>query len=189
MAEFDINELYQRRFGFVAPPFPQGGIPDPKNLIPFKKLSGLFNRDSMLGAELRMPMALTIPGREKYQFPNEPIISLRGANDVAITTLNRGGKRGNVKELINLEDYKINIRGLIYNQEANDYPEQIVSSIREILEHPGSLQMDCLFTRLFNISLVTVLDFSFPREEETAFRIQEYEINLISDEDFELELI
>lgn len=186
---YNLNELYKKAFGYVAPPFPLGGIPDPKNLLPVRKLNGLFDTSTMLGAELRMPCAFRIPGEELWQLPNEPIISLRGKVDSRKTTLNRGKKHGTVKEIINLDDYVIKIQGIIYNEDEDDYPEEQVAMLRKHLEYPGAFGIENLITRIWNITLCTVDDFDIPRDPEKAFREQHYEIVLSSDEDFELELI
>jgi hypothetical protein len=156
-----------------------------------KVRGGNLSTASMLGAEIRMPMALKIPGtqNELFQLPNEPIVSIRGGKETVITSLNRGGKRGTVKEEVNLNDYEIAIRGLAINEQENDYPDQIIRQIRTLTEHPGSLEVVGFLFELFRINLVTVQDFYYPRDERMPIRVQAYEIKFISDEDFEIDFV
>lgn len=201
--EFNLNELYREGFGYVAPPFPAtffpkkegdlvaGSFPELRGMSPdVEKLRGNFNWATMLGTELRMPCKIGIPGQEPYQLPNEPIISIDMSFETKITKVNRGGnkKRGTVKEISNLDDYKISIKGIIYQYNENDYPEEDVRRIREILEN-GLITIECFFTSIFNVSLATVQTCRFNRNESSSFRSQDYDISLLSDEDFELELL
>jgi hypothetical protein len=203
MAEFNLNELYQKTYGYVGPPYPTAGIPDPRNLLPIKdfrqldlgiskrktgKVTGSSDKGSMLGAELRMPCKIRIPGGEWFQLPNEPIVSLEMSKDIVLTSLNRGKKRFTVKEEINLDDYKITIRGIAYNDQDDDYPNEI-RLLRRHMEHPGALEINCYMCEIFNISLITVNRFNVPRTEGMPFRMQTYDITALSDDDFEKELL
>lgn len=213
MAIYNLNDLYRYVFNYVAPPYPIGGIPDPMNLLPIKKapdaallgfpsdeepkkMNGEFVQDSMLGAELRMPTALRIPGKQAwFQLPNEPIISLIGKKEVVVTPVirsrNEQGKllRGTVKEEMYLDDYTISVRGIAYNTEEDDYPEDVMRQIRLHTEHAGALEIkNYLLNHIFNINLAVVNSYRYPRNEEMPFRGQAYEIGLLSDENFELEL-
>lgn len=208
IANFDLKALYRKVWGGpVAPSFPIGGFPDLKNLLPIKpenidksllgiadtrepaKINGRIEQSSMLNAPIHMPVSFGVPGKAPVVLPNEPIVSIMGANEIVTTTINRGKRRGTVKEMINLTDYKINIRGIIINQEEDDYPEQIVRGMRTVLENPGVITIDCLVCRIFNIQLAAVESFRFPRDFGTKLRWCWYEIDLASDEDFEFELI
>lgn len=213
MAIYNLNDLYRYVFNYVAPPFPIGGIPDPMNLLPIKKapdaallgfpsdeepkkLNGEFVQDSMLGAELRMPTALRIPEKDKpwFKLPNEPIISLIGRKEVVVTpvirTRDERGRvyRGTVKEEMYIDDYTISIRGIAYNAEEDDYPEDVMRQIRIHTEFPGVLEIkNYLLNHIFNISLVVVNSYRYPRNEEMPFRGQAYEIGMLSDENFGIE--
>lgn len=195
---FDINQLYFQAFGFVAPPFIKvaQSLPEDKRDNPNGtalkrngKVRGNFNFLAPNGAEYRMPTALKIPGGERYQLPNEPIISIKGGKEIKVTSLNRGNKRGTVKEESNLKDYSISIKGIAINNVEDDFPESDIQKIRRMIEQEGSIEIENYLLRLFNINLAIVQDFDFPRSPNNSFRVQPYTIELMSDEDFELELI
>lgn len=177
--------------GPVAPPYPDGGIPDPKNRIPVRKLSGKFNRKSMLGQLLLMPVKFKIPkaGEEWYQLPNEPVMSIDFTNELVVTKLNRGKRRGNLVEMININNYRLSISGICINQDSNDYPEADISQFRKFIEYTGAIQIDSLITRLFNITFCTMEAGSIHRQPDTNFREAPYSLTLMSDEDFDLEQI
>lgn len=209
MAEFRLIDLYRTVFGYVAPPYPLAGIPDPRNLLPIKELPRLDDigitatiatspvRGSVpdvggLGNEIRMPISVGIPGEPLFKLPNEPIVSFRARKDFKITNLSRtrelGGKRFTVKEETRIEDYRISIKGIAYNEDTDDYPEADIRQIRRIVEHPGSIVVEGYLFGVLNISQLSVFDFSFPRNDQAPFRLQAYEIEALSDDNFELEI-
>lgn len=209
MAEFSLNDLYRKAFGYVAPPFPLGGVPDPTNLLPVRdvgavfgikkdpkseepegKVYGIFKDLSMLGQVFKLPTALRIIGsKEWFKLPNEPIVSISGGNDIITTVLNRGKKRGTVKEYSNLQDYEITIRGIAYNEDADDFPEKILQQLRQHVEVGEAIEINNALCRVLNINLVCIESFDLPGNEQLPFRARAYEIRAKSDEDFELELI
>lgn len=209
MAEFSLNDLYRKAFGYVAPPFPAGGIPDPSNLLPVRdagavfgikknskdevpegKVYGIFKEQSMLGQVFKLPTALRIVGKtDWFKLPNEPIISISGGNDIITTVLNRGKKRGSVKEYSNLQDYEVTIRGIAYNEDADDFPEAILQQMRQYVERGQAVEISNALCRVLNINLVCIESFDLPGNEQLPFRARAYEIKAKSDEDFELELI
>lgn len=203
--EFDINRLYADFFSSVKPPFPQATLktPDPKPINKddfnsvkyvqdfYVKLGTPLKPKAMFNTYFRLPCALRIPesGKQWVVLPNEPIISINANKDIVITTLNRGTKRGSVKEEINLEDYRINIQGLIINFDVNEYPDEEVKKLRELFEYSGPLEVDNYLLGLFGINMLIMTSLEIPREEKMTFRIQPYTIRAISDEDFELEIL
>ncbi len=184
MAEFNLNNLYRNTFGYVKPPFPAGGVPSLESIVG-RRIPGL-RQTGMLGREIRMPMSIRVPGGAAYMLPNEPIVSITGGFDVATTQVNRGKRRGTVKEIVTLNDYRLSVRGIIYNKE--EHPAEEVLQIRSILEN-GIIEVDCYMGNLFDINVCVVESFSWPRWEKKSFRQQNYELTLISDEDFEIDLI
>jgi hypothetical protein len=208
LSEFNLNDLYRKAFGYVAPPFPIGGAYDLRNLSPIRNPSevftldasknqkepegkkySIFNDEAMLGGSFKMPVGFRIPGKEQWwKLPNEPIVSLSGSNDIEITVLNRGKKRGTVKEYLNLEDYHITIRGIAINEGDDDFPEKFFQELRDYTENGNAIEISCDFTRMHNITLCCLQKWDFPGNEQLPFRARAYEIRALSDENFELEL-
>lgn len=187
--EIDLGELYRKKLGYVALPYPEGGIPDPRNLIPFGKYIGKGGK-TMLGQPIRMPVRLRIPkqGEEWIQLPNEPIVSFENDFIIEKTSLNRGKKRGSVKEIINEDDWYLSLTGLIINEKNADYPNDTLSDMRRLFSYPGALQIDSPITKLLGITLVVRQKWTLPRTQDTILKVQDYTVTFLSDEDFELEL-
>ena len=206
--QFNIIDLYQRVFGYKGIPYPAGDLSpnlDPRGKVnalisgtkfsdqsgaiePFQ-LQGDFNPNSDNGVRLFMPIKL-----DGIQLQNEPLVELRGKNMIKRTELtgeHREGvtnKRGTVKELINIDDYKITIRGIVINDESEEYPEAAMRQIRKIVEARRSVSIECQLTNIFNITLMAIEDHSYPAVPGLQ-HAQGYEIVGDSDEDFESELI
>lgn len=195
---FNLNDLYKSVFGYVALPYPivkQSAGNYIANSDEFNSISGVLTANKarqtsvgMLGNEIRMPVDMRIPGADWYRLPNEPIVSIKGLNDINITKLNRGGSRGTVKEIINLDDYVITIKGLAINESEDDYPEEIMSNIRKLCEN-GYVEIRSLKTDIWNIHLAVIRPMDFPGSADLPFNCQAYELQLISDQDFELEIL
>lgn len=206
--QFSIVDLYTKVFGYKGLPFPAGDLSlnlDPRGKIdalisgtkfsdqsgaiePFE-LQGDFNPNAFNGARLFMPVKLN-----GFQLQNEPLVEIRGKKIIKKTELtgeHREGvtnKRGSVKELINIGDYKITIRGIVINEESEEYPEAAMRQIRKIIEERKSISIECQLTNIFNISLIAIEDSNFPAVPGMQ-HAQGYEIVGYSDEDFESELI
>ncbi len=174
--DIDLNILYKNVFGYVGLPFPIGEI----NLNPFSGTENVFRKD-LLGRPVPMPVQLN--GTE---LPNA-VISLTGKKTVVETPLTGSEMRGSVKELVSVDDYKIQIRGIIVNTENESYPEDYVLRIRELCEARESVLIDCPVCELFDIAEMVITDFSLP--EVRGLHFQAYEINGLSDDDFTTELL
>ena len=195
--EYDINNLYQLAFGYVAPPYPWGGVPDPANLIPLR--SYVLGGKAQNQEAIRMATVLSIPGFT-YPLPNEPIIQIDGGREVVVgmpygmTMSNAGGvsvnsNRGSTKEIPAYKDWSITIEGLIVNLDEDDYPEEELKQLQQILEYNGPITIQNDACRTKGITQVVALDWSFPREAGEGVRYQRYRIDLLSDNDYELEIL
>lgn len=186
MGKFDTKDLYQLAFGYVAPPFPWGGVPDPANLIPLKSvlLGGRAqNRDAV-----RMATILKIPNFE-YPLPNEPIVSATGGKELITTPLwGIGNRKGTVKELSAQRDYDMTIQGILVNLDEDDFPNNEMSQLMQILNYNGVVNVENEYFRALGITQAVVRDFDFPRQAGEGIKYQAYTIYLDSDQDFDLEI-
>jgi hypothetical protein len=185
---YDLSQLYQKAFGYVAPPYPLEGYAPNNPIDTVKAVVGSFKRKSMLGTEFFMPIKLA-----GYQLPGEPIISLQGMKNIVRTpvagTPNKKDFRGTVKEQTSIDDYRIRIRGVIINEEdLDDYPADSIRQLREVYETLGSVEISCQLTNIFNIGLIAIENFDL-RGIEGAQGAEAFEITGYSDQPEELELI
>jgi hypothetical protein len=185
---YNEDQAYKRAFGHSRPPYPtllqQGRTIGLGISAKLKALKGSFKLQSQLGTEYALPTIL-----DGWQVPGEPIIAINGGKNVIETKLNRGQRTQNVIEEVNLNNYKIKLRGIIINKEFEDqYPEVEVRRLREILEKPGSVSIENGLTALWNISNVVIVDWDI-FEVEGDISAQAFQIDMISDRDLELEII
>lgn len=207
--QFNIKQLYAREFGIpVALPFPEPFIDRITPQSRQREYEGyemdlLTDQESLaesvraVGAiqfpvEFRLPVEIkrkTDTEDDWVRLPNEPIISIYGSKDIKTTTVQRlGDKYGTVKEERNLEDYRIRLQGIILNYEKKELPQEDIRAIRELCEHPGALNIKNSFLAMFNINQVTVNGWSFKRNSDDKIHYQRYEIDMWSDQDFDLEI-
>lgn len=199
MTEFDISSLYRQAFGASrGKPFDdaqiyQAGIqpaepfPDSPALV---ESGGVF---SVARNSLRSQMANGAPIFMPVQvgsliLPNEPSMSLSIRKNVVMTTLVGSTRKGTVKELVSTDDWYITLRGIIINDtNAFEYPEADVRAMYDLFQLNSSLKIESGLTNLLDIYRVVVLDFSLP-EMMGSQHAQAYELKLVSDEDFDLEI-
>ena len=186
--KYDTGQVYSQAFGHVRLPYPlllaesrELGI-SPVGTI--KGLKGTFKLRSTLNTEYALPTKL-----DGWQIPQEPVISISGGKNIIETQLNRGDRVQNVIEEVNLNNYSLRIRGIIINEEDFDqYPEEDVRRLREICEKPGSITIDNGLAAVCGISKVVIRKFDF-HDVEGYLGAQAFELDCLSDEDFELELV
>lgn len=188
---FNVSDIYNRVFSFVGPPFPASRY-DPAEILPVRNPNLLFGNSHCEG--VRMPVKITIPGEEPFYLPNEPIISLDNRKDAVISHLNRGIdengniKKGTVKEEVDLGDYKILIRGIVFNEEERDFPESELTNIRKMYEYSGNIGISCPILDVYNIKKIYLIRKNLSRVPEDSINMQKYVMEALSDEDFELEV-
>lgn len=118
-----------------------------------------------------------------------PVISIRSRKTIIETPLTE--RRGSVKEVINMQDYEIMIRGFIINK-TNEYPEDGVKKIQQLYEYDGPVHIQNAVTDIFLLNTkrggsdeVIVTDLSFP-EYAGVKNVKPYQMTLLSDAPFNL---
>lgn len=175
--EFSIPELYRVAFGYVGLPFPLGdlslNIPDVGGIA--KAIAG---KNDYYGKPYFMPIRLN-----GIWLPNSPTMSLIPSKTIKSTIL-PGGERS-VKELISINDYKLQIRGFAINFEDNDYPYDDVEILKNLFMVNKSIQIYSDLCEIFEINNVVIEGMNFP-EMVGVQNVQPFEISLLSDDDFEV---
>lgn len=112
------------------------------------------------------------------------ILSITGKKNIIETKM--VGRPGSVKELINIDDYKISITGFIESADGS-YPEAGITQMKEIYSINEPIELVSVLTDLiFNDGdQVVITDMSFPETPgiETA---QAVRIECVTDKPFEL---
>lgn len=194
MAKVDLLQLYQKAFGYKGIPaigvhqtaiVPKGSKLNKIDTV--KSFSedntGKFNRTlSTLGTPFFMPCKIN-----GFQLPNEPIITIKGNKTIIETPMD--GDEGTFKEQFSMSDWQIHIKGLcILDEDSDEYPEEQVRSIRNLIQKKTGLDVVCRLLSIFNIDHIAIYDYDFPAIEGSP-GIQPYELQCKSDKYFDLELL
>jgi len=198
MAElsFDLGDLFEQTFGYKTQAFqPQFATVSGDSVL-LRVEQGVYGSpyyaDDALGTEYFLPVTITYNNGTSLQQWNlpYPIISLSSRKTIIETPLTE--RRGTVKELINIQDYEITIKGFIISATADDFPENDVMTLRSVYEQNIALSIQCPLTDLFLIrpdrsgsDQVVIKELKLPAIAGVK-HIRPYELLLVSDEPFNL---
>ena len=185
---YDIQDLYAKAFGQVGVPFPQVGFFRAINPVDSVKaiISG-FQRTGKL-APYNQVVVFNKGLSDQYILPNEPTVEVFGVKHVIETPLNRGKRTQNVLEEINLNNYKVRIRGVIYNEEEEVFPADDINSIHQMWMKQGSLEIDADLLKILGIAKVSIVQIAWPSLPGFP-GAQPYELDCLSDEPFDLQYV
>lgn len=170
------------------------GMPKGK---PFKASEHIGNEGNPTLAELRelegqtwlTSLALKYEGKE-FIF-NECLISLNMEKNIVATALQ--GRNGTIKEYVSDGDYNISIDAGVSTYQIDgqgehtiDYPIDVLKELKEILSLPETLEMQSDFLDIFGIKSGVVKSFSL--QQETHSNRQSINIQMLSDEPYEIRL-
>jgi hypothetical protein len=149
----------------------------------FVELRSSVKASTPYGQQIFMPMRLG-----GVLLPNEPTLNIQMVKRIVKTSLTGSTRKGTVKELIGRDDDIIVIRGICLNYKSTKvYPEDEVKAIRELVERNESLAIECALTQLLGIERVVIERASFP-EMVGVQHAQAFELQCVSDEEFDLEI-
>jgi hypothetical protein len=202
MAElsFSLVELFEKSFGYRTNAFdPDFG--NVQGLKPGVRAeqgahgSPYYAKDTM-GVEYFLPVTLAYSDNgsagsgqlKKWNLPY-PVISISSRKTIIETPLTE--RRGTVKELINIEDYDITVKGFIISA-SNDLAEDAITTLRTIYEQNTPLSIQCPLTDIFLLrpdrsgsDQVALREIRFPTIVGVK-NIRPYELHFVSDEPFNL---
>lgn len=135
----------------------------------------------VLGVPIALPCDL-----DGERLPNEPLIDITGEKLIVKTQID--GQDGTFKELYSTGDWQVTIRGICVDEENPDeYPEDQVRAIRNIIEVKQHIKVVNRLTALFNIEYLAIEQYSFPAVPG-ELGMQGYELRCVSDKEFPLRL-
>lgn len=193
-ASFNLAALFEQAFGYKTRAFDPKFAPITGNnaLRTEHGTNGSAYYAMHNGVEYFMPVTLSYTESDsvtesvQLQFP---IIELSSKKTIVETQLTE--RRGTVKELINIQDYEIKIKGFIIGTQ-HEFPEQDVISLRNLYERNEALSIQCPLTDIFLLrsgrtgsDKVVIKDLKFPFITGVK-NVKAYEMTLISDEPFNL---
>ncbi len=120
--------------------------------------------------------------------PNAPLVTVTGAKTIVKTQV--AGGDFTVKEIIGLDDYRVNIKGIGVREGQrdrgtntlvpNDFPEEILRDLVALYQRNEALDVSCQLLSYFGISRLVVEDISFPGIPGSQGYLA-YELNAVSD--------
>jgi hypothetical protein len=198
---FNLGDLFEQTFGYKTQAFEPQFATVSGNRALQRNEQGVYGSpyyaDDGLGTEYFLPVTITYNGSQtgtgtatlkKWNLPY-PVISLTSRKTIVETPLTE--RRGTVKELINIQDYEIVVKGFIIS-DSNDFPENDVMTLRTIYEQNVPLSIQCPLTDIFLIrpdrsgsDQIVIRSLKFPAITGVK-HIRPYEMVLVSDEPFSL---
>lgn len=213
---FSLGDLFEQTFGYKTKAFDPDfkPVPGKNNLnpnIPQRAEQGAhgspYYANDALGQEYFLPVTLTYADNStvsqqdssliggdtlgilnKWNLPY-PVISITSKKTIIETPLTE--RRGTVKELINIQDYEIVIKGFIIAA-ADEFPEKDVTTLRTIYEQNAALSIQCPLTDIFLLrpdrsgsDQAVITELRFPAITGVK-HVRPYELHLVSDEPFNL---
>ncbi len=149
----------------------------------------LLNLGELEGKQWLTSLALKYDGKE-FIF-NECIITLNIEKNIVTTALQ--GRNGTIKEYISDGDYNISIDAgistytLDYKEDFDiAYPIDAVAELKKFLSIPEALEVQSDFLEIFGIKSAVVK--SFGLQQETHSNRQSINIQMLSDEPYEIKL-
>lgn len=187
MAELSINisDLFEQQFGYKTNAFNFSRLPDTNRVA--KGGTDLIDRDAY-GREFFMPVWIG-PDVNSYVELSYPVIRVECKKTIVETSLTE--RNGTVKELINTQDYKITIRGIIVGLD-NQWPEDSIVALNDLFRIQQPLLIKSALTDIFLITperngynKVVMTSISFP-EGKGAKNVRGYQMEFTSDQIFSL---
>ncbi len=98
-----------------------------------------------------------------FVFPLDPIVQVQQGKKIVKTELS--GFPGTVKEDMGSDDYRISILAVLQNEDSDEYPEFLVSSLRAEIEKPGALPIYNKLLSVYNITNIAIENVEFETPE------------------------
>lgn len=193
-----IAEIFEQAFGYRPSAFEQQlesellrqgdekTVIHPYGMSRTTKNGQALTRQDKFGRDYYMPVRL-----DGYDLEH-PVISIVGKKNIIETALTE--RQGTVKELINIADWEITVRGLIIDK-YGDFPEDEIQKMVDLFHRNKAVEIECALTDSFLMrwerkgnNSVVIEEISFP-EIKGIMNVRPYELKLVSDAPFNLEEI
>lgn len=195
MKDFSIKDILLDIIGYKGLPYPDAWFPSLKRPRQSEKYEyagdymdekfytdkgSLLRKADAQGRYYFLPVIFLYKDKE-YEIPNA-VISFTGKKTIVETPM--VGRKGSVKELINIDDYEIRIQAMAQDK---DFPEAALTELNEIYNINESITLKCALTDLFLVAddkvVIKSIDISDMKGEET---LTVFTMDLITDQSFVL---
>jgi Domain of unknown function (DUF6046) len=136
--EFNIKDIFEKAFGYTAPQ--KFSIPKADDRKESSDLGQPFYGVDELGREHFLPVKIN-----GYLIPFA-VVSVSAKKTIISTAMPERG--GSVHEIISVDDYAINIKGIMINDD-NNFPEKEITKIHQLFEVNSSVELRSALTDIF----------------------------------------
>lgn len=200
--EFDLVDIFKSVWGYAPAPYVFGlqnsvekkifggssksseySFAQPSERREYNIKGSPFYGQNNNGNEVFLPIWLIKSDGTKFLLQNT-VSSIVSKKTIVETQL--VNQQGSVKEEISIDDWEINVKGIIISPDM-DYPDQQVSELRQLYKTSESLEIENARTSLLfeDNEKVVVKNLKFP--EVKGFKnMQAFECDLVSDIEFKL---
>ena len=199
LTEYNIEQLFKTTFG--SNPYKVPGLSEPPNETGYKlkgsnspmtQITGSTLSTYHEGAEIWLPTWFR--GLPANMFENGnlflpySVISLSGKKNIIETNLTE--RFGTVKELYNIDDCKILIKGFLIDKDKRIWPEKHLMDLQSIFELDTAFILDNALTNavLHKTDLVCIDSVDIPEVEGGRKHVRPFAIELTTSQIFVLEL-
>jgi hypothetical protein len=155
---------------------------------------GSLLKETLKGIPVFLPVRFSDPGGLLMHLPY-CVVRISGKKTVTRTALPE--RQGTVKELYNIDDYSISIKGFIIGQNRQ-FPEAELLQFKRVFEGRHSIQIDNALTNIFldgsgqdlkqdEQRRVAILEFDLPEVQGGRLHVRPFSLSLESDHVFTLE--
>ena len=192
--DFNVKDILLSILGYKGLPYPGAWLPDKRknqsedftyygdylNEKLYTDKGTLLRKKDAQGRYYFMPVFFLYKDKS-YEIPNA-LISFTGKKTIVETPM--VGRKGSVKELINIDDYEISIQAVAQDK---DFPEAALTELNEIYNINESITLKCALTDLFleqdDKVVIKSIDLTDMKGTET---FQVFKMDLVTDRSFEL---
>lgn len=177
--KFNLSDIFHQAFGYEMPK-EKFVIEQAPGRADKASLGGRYYDTDIFGREFFLPVQL-----DGYVLPFA-VVGVTCKKTIVSTAMPERG--GTVKELISLDDYLINIKGILINDD-NTYPESEIIDLHELFLKNESVNLQCVLTDIFLKGSfgqkVVIKDLKFPTVTGIE-HAKPFEMELESDMIFDL---
>lgn len=153
ITRFFVSELYNELY-------PQSRITNVEAMAGDFVLAESSNKN-LLGVDIEMPLKISTPDGEMWEFPVEVLVNIKGQQKRIDRFPLRGKGNGSHKERWSLDDYSIDVKGVLVDLENGVYPEKDSLVLRQILES-GQAKIESPILRIWGIERMVFDSWDIP---------------------------
>jgi len=182
---YDLNQLYRRTFG--SEPYVVNAEKQDVSQVSGSALTAEY-----LGKEIWLPVKFVdlnpdVFGATEVLLPYA-VMKMSAQKTIVKTALPE--RKGTVKELYNIDDYSISIKGFVIDETNRIWPEEELSILNKLWSLNEAVHLDNALTNIFleKDTRVVIQNLELPEVEGGRKHIRPFSFQIVSDSIFTLEL-